>query len=109
MPHDPPYSATGYFCQNRTSVNAFLAQPFLNYWLMSQCPLWVKSGPDGPAEECPLYARKQTSGGRIGMSAKCHLRTHALQQKLFDHLVGAKEERGRNLDAQGPRCRQIDD
>src|SRR3954452_24197919 len=36
-----------------------------------KCPLWVKSGHDGPAAECPRYPRKQTSGGRIGMSAKC--------------------------------------
>jgi hypothetical protein len=27
---------------------------------------------------------------------------------LFDHLVGAEEESGGNLDAQGPRCRRID-
>src|SRR5437879_3965901 len=27
----------------------------------------------------------------------------------FDHLVRAEEERGGNLNAQGPRCRRIDD
>jgi hypothetical protein len=42
-------------------------------------------------KRCPLYTSKRTSGERIGMSAKCQIRTHAPQQKasLFDHLVSA--------------------
>src|SRR6185369_6696540 len=33
-----------------------------------------------------LCLRKRTSSGPVGMSQKCHNRTHASQQKLFDPL-----------------------
>jgi hypothetical protein len=45
-----------------------------------RCPLWVKSGHDAPQIQCPLYPQKRTLVERVGMSALCHKRTHALQQ-----------------------------
>jgi hypothetical protein len=39
--------------------------------------------------EYPLYPQKRTSELGREMSALCQKRTHALQQNLFDHLVGA--------------------
>ena len=50
---------------------------------------------------CPLSIRKRTKSGSSRMSALCHKRTYAAQQKapLFDHLVGAGEQRRRNADA----------
>src|SRR6516162_4324652 len=53
-------------------------------------PLWVISGHCRLSGRCPLYPQKRTLVERIGMSAKCQKRTHAVQQKgLFDHLVSA--------------------
>jgi len=37
---------------------------------------------DGSAE-CPLYPQKRTLVERLGMSALCHKRTHAVQQIRF--------------------------
>jgi len=44
------------------------------------CPLWVKSGHRSMSASCPLYPRKRTFIERVGMSALCQKRTHALQQ-----------------------------
>jgi hypothetical protein len=45
----------------------------------------------------PAYPEQRTLVGVAGMSQSCQERTHALQQKapLFDHLVGASEQRWR--------------
>ena len=45
------------------------------------------------------------------MVAKCQSRHFALRQNsvLFDHLVGAGEQRRRDFEAKRPRCGQIDD
>jgi hypothetical protein len=40
-----------------------------------KCPLWVISGHCAMRKPCPLYPRKRTLRGLIGMSAKCQLRT----------------------------------
>ena len=49
--------------------------------------------------------------GHRGMSQMCQQETHAPQQfsGSFDHLVGAVEERGRNCEANGICCFEIDD
>ena len=54
------------------------------------CLKRVKSFPDGPEVQLPLYPRKRTQVGHRAMSEKCQERIHAPQQEaLFDHLVGA--------------------
>jgi hypothetical protein len=35
----------------------------------------------------PLYPRKPTFGGRVGMSQRCQDRTHASQQKVDGDLI----------------------
>jgi hypothetical protein len=45
-----------------------------------QCRLWVISRHFVTSDQCPLYPQKQTSLNDVVMSAKCHKRTHALQQ-----------------------------
>jgi hypothetical protein len=56
-------------------------------------PLWVRRGDGQPNLQCLLHPRKRTSLRASRMSALCHNRTHALQQKglLIDHLVGARK------------------
>jgi len=50
---------------------------------------------------CPLYLQKRTLEPSRGMSALCHERTHAPQQKasLFDDLIGNSEHLGRDVEA----------
>src|SRR4029450_4208979 len=47
---------------------------------------------------CPLYPRKRTCAVQLRMSALGQKRTHAVQQRrsLFNHLVGAGEQRRRH-------------
>jgi hypothetical protein len=59
-----------------------------------------------PPWPCPVYPRKQTSRGQLGMSVKCHKRKSGA---LFDDLVGAGEQCRRNLDTDRFRGFQIDD
>src|SRR5258706_6283526 len=37
---------------------------------------WVKSCPDGPEVQLPLYPRKRTQVGHRAMSEKCQIRSH---------------------------------
>src|SRR5262249_33901335 len=48
--------------------------------LSRPCPLWVKSAHRGAYNQCLLYPQKRTLIERVGMSALCQKRTHALQQ-----------------------------
>src|SRR5262249_41448768 len=66
----------------------------------SPCPLWVRSGHHPSFCLCPLYPRKRTNSGHLGMSALCQKRTYAVQQTeaLFDQLVGAGEQRRRHAE-----------
>jgi len=60
--------------------------------------------------------RKRTNSRRVGMSALCQKRTHALQQtpctgcnELVDYLVGATKERDRDLKTERLRGLQVND
>jgi len=44
--------------------------------------LWVKSRHNNRSAQCPLYPQKRTLVERVGMSAKCQKRTHALRNEL---------------------------
>src|SRR5215467_2064316 len=44
------------------------------------CRLWVVSGPHAVLRPCPLWPRKRTSFGVVGMSASCREATYAAQQ-----------------------------
>src|SRR6266446_10676487 len=83
------------------------------YWtgVSIQGPFWVKSCPDGPEVQLPLYPRKRTQVGHRAMSEKCQHETHAPQQRalLFDHVVGLGEQRGRHSEAERIRGLAIDD
>jgi hypothetical protein len=51
---------------------------------------WVKTGSIGASTLCQLYPTKQTSTVATATSASCH---HRKCSGLFDHLVGAAEQR----------------
>src|SRR5207244_1653128 len=53
----------------------------------------------------PVYPEQRTSSDRPGWSVSCHQRTSL----LFDHLVGARQQRGWNGDAERLRGLQVDD
>src|SRR5262249_5134346 len=54
------------------------------------------------SKQCPLYPQKRTLLTRRGMSALCQKRTFCAAAKvtLFDHLVGAGEQRGWHGDSE---------
>jgi hypothetical protein len=66
-------------------------------------PLWVRVGHSAMSPQCPLYPPKRKSIRALAMSQKCQFLTHAPQQtthavarlELFNHLVGAAEQRQR--------------
>ena len=59
--------------------------------------LRVKLGPRAVQLARQLFPCEQTSSAGLAMTVSCQFRTHAPQQdrSLFDHVVGAGEQRGR--------------
>jgi hypothetical protein len=64
---------------------------------MSALPPIATAKADISSSSCPLYPRKRTCAVQLVMSALCQKRTLA---DLFDHLVGAKQYRLRNIEAE---------
>src|SRR6516225_7388613 len=58
--------------------------------LSRSCPLWVRSRHSRTRFGCPLYPRKRTLIERVGKSALCQKRTHALQQNCV--LINSEAE-----------------
>jgi hypothetical protein len=48
----------------------------------------------------PVYTRQPTLGRASVQVASGHIRTHAAQQILFNHLISSKEQRGRHGEAE---------
>jgi hypothetical protein len=65
-------------------------------WSASRCPLWVIRVRVrlAAAPAMSVMPRKRQSATKMRSVAMGHKRTHALQQFLFDHLVGAREQCG---------------
>src|SRR6266567_4480030 len=74
---------------------------------------WVKPGCRGASATRPLSCRKRSSFRRRDRSQMCQNLTHAPQQTtcagLFDHLVGACEQRRRNVQTERLGGFKIDD
>ena len=65
----------------------------------------------GVCRPLPVYPDEQTFSGSVGMSQRCHFRTHAVQQtgSLFDDLVGDGEQRRRHIESEHPSGLGVDD
>ena len=77
----------------RTMREALIYDKFGVANAYARCPLWVKSRHLQRKKRCPLYPQKRTCAVHKLMSAKCHYRTHALQQTepLICHLFSERE------------------
>src|SRR5262249_36954148 len=71
--------------------------------------LVVKADISLSPDQCPLYPQKQTLVERVGTSALCQKRTARRNTSLFDHFVGAGEERWGNFDAERAGGYQVND
>src|SRR5262249_10611707 len=69
------------------------------------CPLWVRRGRSCRKKRCPLYLRKRKCAVQTRMSAKCQNRTLSAS---LDYLIGASDERIRNVETERPRGLEID-
>src|SRR5262245_7456018 len=78
---------------------------------MSALPPIATANADSRKGSCLLYPQKRTCAVHTPMSALGQKRTHAAQQKgpLFDHLVGAGDERGRHGETKRFRSLEVDD
>jgi hypothetical protein len=64
---------------------------------LTECHLSVKSDVLTVGRSLPVYPDKQTFSGSVGMSQRCQFRKPA---GLFDHFVGAGEQRLGNIQTQ---------
>jgi len=78
---------------------------------MPLTPVMAAFGRIADIEACLLYPQKRTLELNRAMSALCQKRTYAMQQKtsLFDHLVGAQQDRGRQFDTKRSSSPEVDD
>src|SRR5258708_40293154 len=85
-------------------------EPVRNRRVAVPLPLRVKTGSVGASSSFPLYPTKQTSTVASARSVSCQQETHAPPQTtaLFDHLVGALQQRCRHFDAKRLCGLQID-
>ena len=74
-------------------------------------PVKVRSRHCAASDQCPLYPRERTLEFNRVMSALCQKRTFcaAAELALFDHFVGAGEQRWRHPEAERLRSDQVDD
>ena len=89
-----------------TVLQSRLAQKTRTSVQNGRCPNRVKNGPDGPEIRLPLFPRKRTQVGHRAVSVSCQYRKWPV---LLDHLVGASEQRWRNLKAERLRSLKVDD
>jgi hypothetical protein len=73
---------------------------------LMNCDGYGRFGSKADIKRCPLYPRKRTSFSTIVMSALCQKQTSGC---LFDHLVGAREQRWRHGEAERLGGGQVDD
>ena len=61
----------------------------------NQGPVWVKFRPRGASELGPLFPQQQTCDDCFGMSVRCQIRTHAVQQSTLFVSSLARASNGR--------------
>ena len=74
----------------------------------------LQIGTPTPRAQCPLWSESDRIDASQQSVAKCHKRKYALQQSdgygsLLDHLVGSREKRWRDFQAERSGSHKIDD
>jgi|SRR5450631_3679715 hypothetical protein len=69
------------------------------------CPSYVRFPPESDPGALRFTPDDRTSSEPIGMSQRCQFRKSRL---LFDHFIGAREQRWRNIQTERPGGPEID-
>ena len=69
----------------------------------AKCPSWVNRAILTMRRPLPIFPRKRTSSGPLGMSQKCQKATS------FDHLIGELLQLRGHVKAESPRGLDVDD